>query len=118
MGVMLKRRFNAMNSFYPNIEIENLANKRALSVQARVQSGDVFLAIPQALAKELGLDLEESTAGMLMLPNGRRKRGPVVGNVRVTLGNRQSDLSAVVQGNELVLSGVAPTMLARLSQPA
>jgi len=92
------------------IIIENLHNQISLSVQVRVEPGEVFLALPKEYAIKLGFDLDEiSTQDSVV--NGIRTRSSIIGPIRVRLGDRHSDLNARVQGREILLRGISPAML-------
>jgi hypothetical protein len=45
-----------MGITYAEIEIENLFQKRRMAVRALVDSGSVFLTVPEHLALQLGFD--------------------------------------------------------------
>lgn len=101
----------AKSKSYSLIEVENLRNHRSLSLKTQLGQGDVFLSVPRELAEELGYDLQDATRSNAVMVNGVRKRGPMIGPLRVKIGNRYSDLSAIVQGREPMLCGIAPEIL-------
>ncbi len=96
---------------YSEIEIENLRNHRSMSLVTQLGKGDIFLSVPKELAEALGYDLQDATRSNAFVVNGVRKRGPMIGPIRVKIGNRYSDLSAIVQGREPMLCGIAPEIL-------
>jgi hypothetical protein len=53
-----------MGITYTSVEIENLFNKRRMSIRALVDSGAVFMTIPKHVALQLGYDLEELGFGL------------------------------------------------------
>ena len=101
----------SLSKAYSQIEIENLRNHRSVSLMAQVGKGDIFLSVPKELAEELGYDLQDATRSNAFVVNGVRKRGPMIGPIRIKIGNRYSDLSAIVQGREPMLCGVSPEIL-------
>ncbi|MDR3323947.1 MAG: hypothetical protein LBS89_07070 [Zoogloeaceae bacterium] len=107
-----------MGLTYAPIKIENLFNKRAVEVSALVDSGSVFLTIPEHLAVQLGVDLTEVSTREVVLANAHRALVPMVGPLRVQFGDRYCDLSVLVLGDEPLLGAVSMEMMDLILHPA
>lgn len=68
-----------MGLTYASIEIENLFTKREMKVEALVDSGSVFLTIPEHVAVQLGFDINEVGTREVVLANAHRQEVPMVG---------------------------------------
>ena len=101
-----------------NIDIENLFTKRRMSIRALVDSGAVFMTIPDHVALQLGYDLEEVSRREIILADGSRKSVPMVGPLRVYFTDRYCDLSALVVGDEVVFGAVPMEMMDLVLHPA
>ena len=106
-----------MGLTYANIEIENLFTKRGMEVRALVDSGSVFLTIPEHVAVQLGFDLTEVSTREVVLANAHRQEVPMIGPLRVKFGNRFCDLSALVLGDEPLLGAVPMEMMDLVLHP-
>ena len=107
-----------MGLTYAEIEVENLFTKRSLSIRALVDSGAVFLTIPEHIAVQLGFDLTEVGTREVVLANGHRELVPMVGPLRVKFGDRYCDLSALVLGDEPLFGAVPMEMMDLVLHPA
>ena len=107
-----------MGITYTNIDIENLFTKRRLSIRALVDSGAVFMAIPDHVALQLGYDLEEVSRREIILADGSRKSVSMVGPLRVYFADRYCDLSALVVGDEALFGAVPMEMMDLVLHPA
>jgi clan AA aspartic protease len=107
-----------MGLTYADIEVENLFTKRALPVKALVDSGAVFLTVPEHIAVQLGFDLTEVGTREVVLANGHREIAPMIGPLRVKFGDRYCDLSALVLGDESLLGAVPMEMMDLVLHPA
>ncbi|MFZ4700981.1 MAG: clan AA aspartic protease [Candidatus Methylumidiphilus sp.] len=107
-----------MDITYTDIEIENLSNKRRMSIRALVDSGAVFMTIPDHAALQLGYDLEEVSRREIILADGSRKSVPMVGPLRVYFADRHCDLSALVVGDEALFGAVPMEMMDLVLHPA
>jgi clan AA aspartic protease len=89
-----------------NIKLENpkRAGLKALEISTLVDSGALFLCLPEEVC--LQLQLEESSQKEVTTADGRRRLCPYVGPVRVQFENRQCYVGAVVQGDEVLLGAV------------
>ena len=107
-----------MGITYTEIEIENLFTKRRMSIRALVDSGAVFMTIPDHAALQLGYDLEEVSRREIILADGSRKSVPMVGPLRVYFADRHCDLSARVVGDEALFGSVPMEMMDLVLHPA
>jgi hypothetical protein len=98
-----------MGLTYAELKLENLFNKRSLQISALVDSGSVFLTIPEHIAAQLGFDTEEAST---------REVVPMIGPLRVWFGERYCDLSALVLGDEALLGAVPMEMMDLVLSPA
>jgi clan AA aspartic protease len=107
-----------MGLTYTDIEVENLFTRRSLSIRALVDSGAVFLTIPEHVAVQLGFDLTEVGKREVVPANGHRELVPMVGPLRVKFGDRYCDLSALVLGDEPLFGAVPMEMMDLVLHPA
>ncbi len=75
-----------------------------LDVSALVDTGSLMLCIPQHVQLQLGLEQAETRE--ISTADGSRHVVPYVGPVRVTFGNRQCFVGALVLGDEVLLGAV------------
>lgn len=106
-----------MGLTYADIEVENLFTRRTLSIKALVDSGAVFLTIPEHVAVQLGFDLTEVGKREVVLANGHRELVPMIGPLRVKFGDRYCDLSALVLGDEALFGAVPMEMMDLVLHP-
>jgi hypothetical protein len=107
-----------MGITHADIVLENLFLKRTLPARALVDSGSVFMTVPQHLAVQLGFDLDEVGTREAVLADGSRKRVPMIGPLRVHFGDRFCDLSALVLGDEPLFGAVPMEMMDLVLHPA
>lgn len=107
-----------MGITYADIALESLFPKRRLEVKALVDSGSVFLTVPQHIAVQLGFDTEEVGTREIILADGSRKVVPMIGPLRVHFADRYCDLSALVLGDEPLLGAVPMEMMDLVLHPA
>lgn len=107
-----------MSITYTNIEIENLFTKRRMNIRALVDSGTVFMTIPENVALQLGYDLEEVSRREIILADGSRKSVPMVGPLRVYFADRYCDLSVLVVCDEALFGAVPMEMMDLVLHPA
>lgn len=107
-----------MGITYADIDLETFLPKRRLAVKALVDSGSVFLTVPQHLAVQLGFDTEEVSTREVILADGSRKAVPMIGPLRVHFLDRYCDLSALVLGDEPLLGAVPMEMMDLVLHPA
>jgi clan AA aspartic protease len=107
-----------MGITYADINIENLFQKRRMAVRALVDSGSVFLTVPEHLAVQLGFDTTEVSVREIILADGSRKAVPMIGPLRVYFADRYCDLSALVMGDEPLFGAVPMEMMDLVLHPA
>ena len=100
-----------MGITYAEIGIENLFQKRRLTTKALVDSGSVFLTVPEHIAVQLGFDTSEVDKREVVLADGSRKAVPMIGPLRVYFSGRYCDLSALVLGDEALIGAVPMEMM-------
>ncbi len=76
------------------------------------------MVIPGHIALQLGFDIEEFSTQEVVLADGARKKVPMIGPLRVHLGDRFCDLSALVFGNEPLMGAVPMEMMDLVVNPA
>lgn len=82
-----------MAGIFTDVRLEHPLTGRALSVRALVDSGSVFLTIPEHTAIQLGFELTTAPRREVMLGDGLRQSVPMVGPLRVWFESRYCDLS-------------------------
>lgn len=107
-----------MGITYAEIEIENLFQKRRMTTKALVDSGSVFLTVPEHIAVQLGFDTSEVGTREVVLADGSRKAVPMIGPLRVYFADRYCDLSALVLGDEPLIGAVPMEMMDLVLNPA
>jgi clan AA aspartic protease len=107
-----------MGIIYAEIGIENLFQKRRMTTRALVDSGSVFLTVPEHIAVQLGFDTSEVGKREVVLADGSRKAVPMIGPLRVHFSDRYCDLSALVLGDEALISAVPMEMMDLVLNPA
>lgn len=100
-----------MGIVYASIGIENQFSDRKMEIRALVDSGAVFLTIPEHVAVQLGFDVEEVATREVILADGSRKSVPMVGPLRIHFEGRYCDLSALVLGDEALFGAVPMEMM-------
>lgn len=107
-----------MGLTYANLVLESTFRQRKLAARALVDSGAVFMIVPEHVAIQLGFDLEAVSTREVVLADGSRKPVPMVGPLRVHFGDRYCDLSALVFGDEPLLGAVPMEMMDLVLDPA
>lgn len=107
-----------MVAAYAEIGLENLLQKRRMTVRALVASGSVFLTVPEHLAVQLGFDTEEAGVREVVLADGSRQSVPMIDPLRVHFADRYCDLSALVLGDKPLFGAVPMEMMDLLLHPA
>lgn len=107
-----------MGLTYADIELESLWGKRRIGVRTLVDSGTVFMVVPEHVALQLGFDLTEVSQREVILADGSRRAVPMVGPLRVHFGDRYCDLSALVFGDEPLMGAVPMEMMDLVLHPA
>ena len=88
------------------IKLENPKHARlkAIEADALVDTGSLFLCLPEEVC--LQLQLEESSKKEVITADGQRRLCPYVGPVRVEFENRECYVGALVLGDEVLLGAV------------
>jgi clan AA aspartic protease len=88
------------------IKLENPKRKnlKALEANALVDTGSLFLCLPEEIC--LQLKLEATSEKEVTTADGKRKLCPYIGPVRVQFENRECYVGAVVLGDEVLLGAV------------
>ena len=107
-----------MGLTYAELEMINPFRKLSLIVKALVDTGAVFVSMPEHLAIQLGFDLTEVEQREVVLADGSHKLVPMIGPLRVRFANRSCDLSALVLGDEPLLGAVAMEMMDLVIHPS
>ncbi|MDR1936212.1 MAG: clan AA aspartic protease [Candidatus Accumulibacter sp.] len=107
-----------MGPTYAQIKLENPFIRREVEVSALVDSGSVFLIVPEHLALQLGFDTTEVWRREVVLANAQRASVPMIGPIRVWFGDRCCDTSALVLGDEPLLGAVPMEMMDLVVHPA
>ena len=81
-----------------------LSDKKPLFVSALVDTGDVFLVIPEHV--RIQLDLEENDKVEVTLADGKRNLAPQCGPVRIDFENRHCHTDALVMGDDVLLGTI------------
>lgn len=95
-----------MGTVHAKIKLDNpkRASLKAVEVDALVDTGSLFLCLPEEV--RLQLQLEESSKKEVTTADGKRCLCPYVGPVRVQFENRECYVGAVVLGDEVLLGAV------------
>lgn len=107
-----------MGLSYAEISLENSFTKHHMDVRALVDSGSVFLTVPEHVAIQLGFDLQETSVREVVLADGSRRSVPMIGPLRVRFADRYCDLSALVLGDEPLFGAVPMEMMDLVLHPA
>ncbi len=95
-----------MGHVFAQIELSNPRKPGLASVTARalVDTGALMLCIPEHLVLQLDLDIESERE--VSVADGRRRKVPYVGPIKVAFGNRFCYVGALVLGDEVLLGAV------------
>lgn len=107
-----------MGMTYAEITVENPFRQRKLVLTSLVDSGSVFLTLPEHVAVQLGYDTSEVSTREIILADGSRRSVPMVGPLRVHFAGRYCDLSALVVGDEPLFGAVPMEMMDLVLNPA
>ena len=107
-----------MGIAYAEIGLENYLNRRCMNVRALVDSGSVFLTVPEHVALQLGFDITEVATCEVTLADGSRRKVPMIDPVRVSFAGRHCALSALVMGDEPLFGTVPMEMMDLVIHPA
>lgn len=96
-----------MGSIHTSIQISNPCDNaiRPVEVRALVETGIMYLCIPEHVARQLRL--EQNSEREVVAADGHKRLVPYVGPVEVRFNNRRCYVGALVLGDEVLL-GVIP----------
>ena len=96
-----------MGQIYANLSLSNPSNESLINVEteALVDTGALFLCIPQHIA--IQLKLKEHEKREVTIADGSKKLVPYVGPIKIEYQNRMCLTGALVLGN-MVLLGAIP----------
>lgn len=80
------------------------ADIESVSAEALVDTGSVYLCIPEHV--RLQLDLEAQSEKEVTLADGTRKLVPYVGPIEARFKNRVAYVGAIVMGDEVLLGAI------------
>jgi hypothetical protein len=107
-----------MGLTYADNGVENLFSKHRMPIRGLVDSGAVFMTIPDHIAVQSGYDLEEASSREVILKDGSRKSVPMAGPLRVHFAGWYCDLSALVFGDAALFGAVPMEMMDLVLHPA
>lgn len=76
----------------------------SIQVEALVDTGSVYLSIPEHV--RLQLNLEEQAQKEVTLADGSKKKVPYVGPIETRFKNRLAYVGAIVMGDEVLLGAI------------
>jgi clan AA aspartic protease len=84
------------------------AVSRILSVVVRalVDTGALFMRVPQSVATQLGFDVTEVRQRLVTLADGSAKSVPVIAPITIEFENRWYTTEALVLGDESLMGGI------------
>ena len=89
-----------MGLTYAKLRLTNDFQKLSVDVEALVDTGAMFLCVPQAVAAQLGFDTTEVRQRVITLADGSGRKAPVVAPVTIEFENRWYTSEALAQGDE------------------
>lgn len=79
---------------------------REMEVEALVDTGAITLVIPEHVALQLGIRVEEYRTREATVANGAKSKVPYVGPIEVVFDNRSSFGGALVMGDQVLLGTI------------
>ena len=89
-----------MGLTYAKLKLTNDFQKLSVEVDALVDTGAMFMCVPQAVAAQLGFDTSEVRQRVVTLADGSSRKVPVVAPVTIEFENRWYTSEALVLGDE------------------
>ncbi len=95
-----------MGQVFADIELSNprRADIASLRTRALADTGALMLCIPEHVALQLALETESERE--VSVADGRRRKVPYVGPIKVAFGQRFCYVGALVLGDEVLLGAV------------
>ena len=81
-----------------------MSEQKAIAVNALVDTGAVFLVIPEHVRLQLDLEIHDKVE--VTLADGRRSMTPQCGPIRIDFENRHCHTDALVMGDEVLLGAI------------
>ena len=97
-----------MGLTYATLKLTNRLRGDSVSVKAHVDTGAMFMCVPESLAIQLGFDMTEVRQRLVTLADGRTKEVPVIEPIFIEFENRWCTTEALVLGDEPLI-GIIPT---------
>lgn len=97
-----------MGLTYAALQLRNLIKNNEVEVRALVDTGAMFMCVPEAVAIQLGFDPEEVSTQVVTLADGRQKKVPRIAPIEIRFAEDRTYVTeALVLGDE-ALMGVLP----------
>lgn len=96
-----------MGGSYAALRLTNRLRGDSVLVNALVDTGAMFLCVPESVSAQLGFDVEEVRRSLVTLADGRTIEVPVIDPVLIQFENRSYSTEAMVLGDETLI-GVIP----------
>jgi len=85
---------------YAKLKLTNDFRQLSIEVDALVDTGAMFLCVPEPVAAQLGFDTAEARQRIVTLADGSSRKVPVVSPVTIEFENRWYTSEALVLGDE------------------
>lgn len=89
-----------MGLSYANLKLTNRFNGLSVEIRALVDTGALFMCVPEEIAAQLGFDTSEVQQRLVTLAEGSTRQVPVVEPIAIEFENRRYTTEALVLGNE------------------
>jgi clan AA aspartic protease len=96
-----------MGIMHSELTLTNVFSKQSLKVQALVDTGAMFMCVPESVAVQLGFDTEEVSHITVTLADGSHRSVPRISPIQIAFEDRTYTTEALVMGDE-PLMGVIP----------
>lgn len=95
-----------MGLAYSMLSLRNpsLPDKEPIEAQALADTGSVYLAIPEHVRLQLGLEVGDQKE--VTLADGSKQMVPYVGPIETRFKNRRAYVGAIVMGDEILLGAI------------
>ena len=89
-----------MGLSYTNLTLKNELKGLAVDISALVDTGALFMCVPESVAAQLGFDTSEVQTRVVTLADGSTRLVPVIRPVTIEFENRSYMTEALVLGDE------------------
>lgn len=96
-----------MGLVYADLTLCNLFNRQSVQIRALVDTGATFMCVTEAVALQLGFDVDEVSRQVVTLADGHQRKVPKIAPIEIRFENRSYVTEAVVLGDECLM-GVLP----------